>query len=149
MRSQQYDEEARPGLVHRIISSQAVKSVFVGLIATVLTWSVVGLNLSTNSGIRINNSVNRYFDTCVGEFFTDTTPRIEVIERGLPLSYVQTVRVPVCNDRNQPNNEVQVSSERYFETGAFIANVLFWSYGAFFVARTYVKRRHIKIKESA
>lgn len=145
---QDYQEDQQ-GLVKRVLGSRLFKSFLIGLAISLLSMVIVGFNLSTNSGIRINDSINRYFDTCVGEFFTSTTPRIKTDEKGFPLAYIQTSHIPVCNDRNQPSAEVQWSAETYFEVGAFASNVLFWTCVAFVIMRSYIRRRHIKINRLA
>lgn len=147
--STELDTDKKDKLHEKLIRSRLVKSVISGIILTFVSLIIIGFNLSTNSGIKINDDINRYFDTCVGEFFTSTTPLIDVDERGFPLSYVQTTNIPICNDRGQAGSEVQWTSYTSFEFGAFIANVLFWTCITFVLLRTYIKRKHIKVTRSA
>jgi len=130
----------------RIIKSRLVKSFVFGFVITATSLVIVGFNLSTNSGIKINDSINRYFDTCVGTAFVDSTPRIRTDERGFPLSYVQTNHVPFCENNRA---EIKRVSSTHFEIGAFFANILFWACVVFVIFRTYKKRKNIKITKSA
>lgn len=145
--SKEADESINTGssIASRLLNSRVIKSIIAGFVITFITLIVSGFNLSTNSGIPINDDINRYFDTCVGQAFISTTPRIRTDERGFPLSYVQTSHVPICDN----NVEIKRSSSTYFEAGAFFANVLFWSCTTFLVLRSYVRRRHLKVTRSA
>lgn len=129
----------------KLIKSRVVKSVIAGFVITLVSLIIVGFNLSTNSGIKINDDVNRYFDTCVGEAFVSSTPQIRTDERGFPLAYVQTSHVPVC----EQGVELKRNSSTYVEFGAFFANVLFWTCVTFLIMRSYIRRKHIKITRSA
>lgn len=149
MNKTQEQEEVKQSISDKLINSRLIKSLLSGVLITLLSYIILGFNLSTNSGIKINDDINRYFDTCVGQFFTDTTPRISVEERGFPLSFAQKTNVPICNDRNQASAEVQWTSSSSFEAGAFMANVIFWSCATFVVLRSYIRRRHIKVTRSA
>ncbi|MBA2278897.1 hypothetical protein H0V99_00425 [Candidatus Saccharibacteria bacterium] len=130
---EQYEKPKRKALDSRI-----VRSFVVGVALTLLSLVMIGFNLSTAGGIKINDDVNRYFDTCVGEGFVDNTPRIRTDERGFPLAYVQTSHVPVCENTGV---ELKRSSTRSVDLGALGANVLFWTCSAFIILRRYGKRK--------
>lgn len=137
--------EEKQKMSDRMLKSRLVKSLISGVVITLVSLIIAGFNLSTNSGIKINDDVNRYFDTCVGEALTSSTPRIRTEERGFPLAYVQTSHVPIC----EQGVEIKRVSSRYVEFGAFVANVLFWTCVSFIVLRSYVRRKHIKINRAA
>jgi len=140
------DLSEKNSMVDRIAKSRLVKSFIFGLVITTCSLIIVGFNLSTNSGIKVNDNINRYFDTCVGMAFVESTPRIHTDERGFPLSYVQTNHVPICENNRA---EIKRVSSTHFEVGAFFANVLFWACVVFVIFRTYKRRKNIKITKSA
>jgi hypothetical protein len=117
--------------------SRIVRSFAAGLLVTALSLIIIGFNLSTAGGIKINDDVNRYFDTCVGEGFIDSTPRIRTDERGFPLAYVQTSHVPVCENTGV---ELKRSSITTMDFGALGANILFWTCLTFVILRKYIRR---------
>jgi hypothetical protein len=121
----------------KTFDSRIVRSFAAGLLVTALSLIIIGFNLSTAGGIKINDDVNRYFDTCVGEGFIDSTPRIRTDERGFPLAYVQTSHVPVCENTGV---ELKRSSITTMDFGALGANILFWTCLTFVILRKYTRR---------
>lgn len=128
------------------LDSRIVRSFVAGVLLTLLSLVVLGFNLSTAGGIKINDDVNRYFDTCVGQGFIDSTPRINTDERGFPLAYVQTSHVPVCENTGV---ELKRSSTTSTDFGALGANILFWTCLTFVILRKYTLRKNIKINRAA
>jgi hypothetical protein len=122
----------------RTFDSRIVRSFVAGLLLTALSLIIIGFNLSTAGGIKINDDVNRYFDTCVGEGFVDNTPRIRTDERGFPLAYVQTSYVPVCENTGV---ELKRSNTTSVDFGALGANILFWTCLTFVILRKYTRRK--------
>jgi hypothetical protein len=118
--------------------SRIVRSFANGVIVTVTSLIILGFNLSTAGDIQINDDVNRYFDTCVGEGFIDSTPLIRVDERGFPLAYVQTSHVPVCENTGV---ELKRNSSTAIDLGALGANILFWTCVTFVLLRRYGRMR--------
>jgi hypothetical protein len=139
------DGDDKQSLTDRLLRIRLVKAFVIGVCLTFVSLVIIGFNLSTNSGIQINDNINRYFDTCVGEAFTSSTPRISVDERGFPLSYVQTSRVPICEN----GRAIKTVSSTHYEIGAFFANILFWSAVVLVLMRTYIRRKAIKVTRSA
>lgn len=132
--------------IREAMQSRIVRSFVVGVGITLLSWIIVGFNLSTGGSIKINDDVNRYFDTCVLETFVDSTPRIRTDERGFPLAFVQTSHVPVCNN---PGVESRRNTLTVVDWGSLGANVLFWTCLTFLLLRKYTLRKAIKVNRSA
>lgn len=128
--------------LQQAMKSRIVRSFVLGLGLTLLSWVIIGFNLSTGGSIKINDDVNRYFDTCVLETFVDSTPRIRVDERGFPLSFVSTSHVPVCND---PGVESRRNTSTVIDWGSLGANILFWTCLTFVLSRKYTLRKALKI----
>jgi hypothetical protein len=118
-------------------NSRIVQSFAAGVVLTLLSFIILGFNLSTVGGIKINDDVNRYFDTCVGEGFVDSTPRIRTEERGFPLSYHQKSYVPVCENTGV---ELKRNANTSYDFGALGANILFWTCLTFVILRKYSRR---------
>lgn len=123
-----------------------MRSFVAGLVLTLASLIIVGLNLSTGASIKINDDVNRYFDSCVLETFVDSTPRIRTSERGFPLAYHQRIDIPVCNE---PGREDRSTKLTIIDWGSLGANILFWTCLTFVVLRKYTLRRALKISKNA
>lgn len=143
---QDIEIEQKPTVWQNALKSRIVRSFLSGVVITLLSWVIIGFNLSTAGGIKINDDVNRYFDTCIGQGFVDSTPRIRTDERGLPLSYVQTSHVPVCENTGV---ELKRSSSTSVDFGAFGANILFWTCLIFWLLRKYTLRKALKVRRHA
>jgi hypothetical protein len=121
----------------RALDSRIVKSFLAGILLTLVSLAILGFNLSTGGTIKATDDINRYFDTCVGEGFASNTPRIQIDERGFPLSYYQTSRVPVCENTGV---ELKRNTSSSIVFGALGANVLFWTCLTFVILRKYGRR---------
>lgn len=139
-------EVQKPSRVQEAMKSRIVRSFIVGVALTLLSWVIVGFNLSTGGSIQINDNVNRYFDTCVLQTFTDSTPRIYIDERGFPLAYYQRNSVPICNE---PGIETRRQVSTTVDWGALGANMLFWTCIMFWLSRKYTLRKQLKINKNA
>ncbi|MCA9348020.1 hypothetical protein KC867_01270 [Candidatus Saccharibacteria bacterium] len=139
------EQQDKQTLASRLLGSRIVKSMISGLVITLISWLMIGFNLSTSSAIRMNDNINRYFDTCIGNVITESSPKITTERRGFPLAYSLKDSVPICENLVE---QKRVAST-YFEAGAFFANGLFWTCISFMILRTYIRRKHIKIKRLA
>ncbi len=126
--------------------SRIVRSFAAGIVLTLISLVILGFNLSTGGSIKINDDVNRYFDTCVLETFVDSTPRIRNDERGFPLAYYQQIHVPVCNE---PGVESRRNTTTVVDWGSLGANILFWTCLTFVILRRYTLRKALKINRSS
>ncbi len=128
------------------MKSRIVRSFVVGVVLTLVSWVVLGFNLSTGGSIKINDDINRYFDSCVLETFVDGTPRIAIDERGFPLAYFQRSQIPVCNE---PGIEARRVTSTVVDWGSLGANILFWTCLMFWLSRKYTLRKQLKINKNA
>ena len=119
------------------MDSRIVRSFMVGLLLTALSLVMLGFNLSTGGTLKINDDVNRYFDTCVGEGFVESTPRIISNERGFPLAYFTNTYVPICENLI----ELKKTSFTTIDYGALGADLLFWTCLTFVILRRYTRRK--------
>lgn len=139
-------ETPKTSRMQEAMKSRLVRSFVVGLAITLLSWVIVGFNLSTGGSIKINDDVNRYFDSCVLQTFVDSTPRITSDERGFPLAHYQRVHIPVCNE---PGVEARSVSSTVIDWGSLGANILFWTCLMFWLSRKYTLRKALKITKHA
>lgn len=139
-------QEQKPSRLSEAMKSRIVRSFVVGVFLTLFSWVIIGFNLSTGGSIQINDNVNRYFDTCVLQTFTDSTPRIHIDERGFPLAYFQRNSVPICNE---PGIETRRQVTTVIDWGAMGASVLFWTCLMFWLSRKYTLRKQLKINRTA
>lgn len=144
--TEEFEAEQKPTLMERMMKSRAVRSFIAGTVITLLSWVILGFNLSTGGSIKINDDVNRYFDTCVLETFVESTPRIRTDERGFPLAFYQRNHVPVCNE---PGIEARRNTSTVIDWGSLGANVLFWTCLVFWITRKYTLRKQLKITRNA
>ncbi|MDQ3065212.1 MAG: hypothetical protein M3Q36_02990 [bacterium] len=121
-------------------NSKIVLSFVAGVVLTLVSLVILGFNLSTAGGIKINDDVNRYFDTCVGEGFVDSTPSIRTEERGFPLAFMQKSYVPVCENTGV---ELKKNDTTTVDWGALGANVLFWTCLTFVILRKFTRRASV------
>lgn len=126
--------------------SRIVRAFASGVVLTLFSLVITGFNLSTGGTIKINDDINRYFDTCVLETFVDSTPRVRTEERGFPLAYYQRNHVPVCNE---PGVESRRNSSTVIDWGSLGANVLFWTCLTFWLLRKYTIRKQLKVTRNA
>ncbi len=122
--------------------SRIVRSFAAGVALTLASLVIVGFNLSTGGDIKINDDVNRYFDSCVLETFVDSTPRIRTSERGFPLAYHQHIEIPVCNE---PGVEARRNAATVIDWGSLGANILFWTCLVYVILRKFTLRKRLKI----
>lgn len=127
-----------------ILNNRFVRPFVAGIFLSLLSWVILGFNLSTATGIRITDDVNRYFDTCVLEGFVEATPRISTEERGFPLAWHQKDFVPVCDT---PTVQLKTIESNVIDWGALGANILFWSAVAFLVQRKFILRKRLRISQ--
>ena len=142
----QEPEVQKPSQLQAAKKSRIVRSFVVGLAITLLSWVIVGFNLSTGGSIQINNDINRYFDTCVLEVFVDSTPLIRTDERGFPLAYYQRNQIPICNE---PGIASTHTTNTVIYWGSLGANILFWTCVVFWLSRKYTLRKTLKVKHNA
>lgn len=141
------DQDTQPASrLQNAMQSRLVRAFIAGVVLTLLSWVILGFNLSTGGSIKINDDVNRYFDSCVLETFVDGTPRIQTDERGFPLAFVQTTHIPVCNS---PGIEARSTSATTIDWGSLGANILFWTCLTFWLLRKYTLRRALRITKNA
>lgn len=126
--------------------SRIVRSFVVGVVLTLISLIILGFNLSTGGTIKINDDINRYFDTCVLQTFVDSTPQIRTEERGFPLAYYQRSHVPVCNE---PGVESRRNTNTVIDWGSLGANILFWTCLSFWLLRKYTLRKALKVQRNA
>lgn len=130
----------------KMMDSRIVRSFVVGLAVTLLSWVILGFNLSTGGSIKINDDINRYFDTCVQQTFVNSTPRVRTDERGFPLAFYQRNHIPVCND---PGIEARRVTTTVIDWGSLGANILFWTCLMFWLSRKYTLRKALKVQRHA
>jgi hypothetical protein len=114
-------------------------ALILGIIITLISSAVVDINLTSRGSLPVDDNVNRYFDTCVGEGFGSSTPLIFVQERGFPLSHYTSLKIPICDNLK----ELKRISVTQMDWGAFGANILFWTLSSYFVIRK-VRKNHSK-----
>ncbi|MDQ3123590.1 MAG: hypothetical protein M3Q14_02820 [bacterium] len=119
------------------MDSRIVQSFIAGVLLTLLSLVMLGFNLSTGGTLKINDDVNRYFDTCVGEGLIESTPRIQSDERGFPLAYYTNTHVPICENFV----ELKKTSFTTVDYGSLGANILFWTCLTFMILRKFAHRR--------
>lgn len=130
----------------KVMDSRIVRSFVVGVAVTLLSWVILGFNLSTGGSIKINDDINRYFDTCVQQTFVNSTPRVRTDERGFPLAFYQRNHIPVCND---PGIEARRVTTTVIDWGSLGANILFWTCLMFWLSRKYTLRKALKVQRHA
>ena len=116
---------------NRLLNNRFTYAILAGVVLTIISTAVVGINLSSNNNIPVNDTINRYFDSCVGEGFGSATPLIQTQERGFPLAHYTSSKIPLC-DNFIELKRVKISK---VDLGALLANVLFWFVASYVVMR--------------
>ena len=123
--------DAHPKRPNRLLNNRFMYAILAAVLLTLASSAIVGFNMSSRNVIPVNDTINRYFDTCVGEGFGTGTPVIQTSERGFPLSHYSSSKIPICD------NLVELKREKVgtVDLGAMLANVLFWFVVSYAVMR--------------
>jgi hypothetical protein len=130
-------QEAPDKRPNRLLNNRFAYAILSGVLLALLSSAVVGINLSANNNIPVNDTINRYFDTCVGEGFGSATPLIQTQERGFPLAHYTSSKVPLCD------NFVELKRDKIgtLDLGSLLANILIWTAISYAVMRRLSRRQ--------
>jgi hypothetical protein len=129
--------EVPGGRPNRLLNNRFAYAILAGVLLALISSAIVGINLSANNNIPVNDTINRYFDTCVGEGFGSATPLIQTQERGFPLAHYTSSKVPLCD------NFVELKRDKIgtLDLGSLLANILIWTAISYAVMRRLSRRQ--------